>query len=77
MRFSVTGVFSLIARLLEIGKQMRFSTIKALGIMFELPCRMMANGDVPVVGGIKGVVVVVGQNEDLFDSFQRSGGGFS
>ena len=56
---------------------MRFSTIKALGIMFELPCRMMANGDVPVVGGIKGVVVVVGQNEDLFDSFQRSGGGVS
>ena len=38
---------------------------------------MMANGDVPGVGDIWGVVGVVGQNEDLFNSFQRSGGSVS
>ena len=52
MRFSVAGDLSLIARLLVIGKKMRFSTIKAVGRMFELSCIMMATGDVPEVGGI-------------------------
>ena len=52
MRFSVAGDFALIARLLTIGEQIRFSTIKLLGSMFELPCSMMVTGDVPGVGGI-------------------------
>ena len=52
MRFSVAGNFPLIARLLVIRKQMRFSTIKAPGSMFDLPCSMMATGNVPGVGGI-------------------------
>ena len=77
MRFSVAGIFPLITRLLAIGKKMRFSPIKALGRMFELPCSMMATGNLPGVGGIYGLVGVVGQNEDLFDSFHRSGGGVS
>ena len=52
MHFHVACDFSLIARLVKIGKQMRFSTIKSLGGMLELPCSMMAAGDVPGVGGI-------------------------
>ena len=52
MRFSVADNFALITRLLAIGKQMRFSTIKPLRRMFELPCSMMATGDVSGIGGI-------------------------
>ena len=52
MRFYVAYDFPLIASLLTIGKKMRFSTIKSLGRMLKLPCRMMAAGIVPGVGGI-------------------------
>ena len=52
MRFSVADNFALITRLLAIGKQTRFSTIKPLRRMFELPCSMMATGDVSGIGGI-------------------------
>ena len=52
MRFSVADNFALLARLLAIGKQMMFFTIKALRLMFELLCSMMATGEVPGAGGI-------------------------
>ena len=74
MCFSVACNFDLIASFLTIGKQMRLSTIKALGRMIKLPCSMMSTRNVPGVGGIYGVVGVVGQNEDLINLFQRSGG---
>ena len=59
MRFLIAGDFALITRLLTIRKQMRFSTIKTLGRILELPCSMMAAGDIPDFGGIQGVVGVV------------------
>ena len=49
IRFPVACNFALIMRLLTIGKQIRFSTIKSLGGMLELPCSMMATGNVPGV----------------------------
>ena len=59
MRFLVAGDLSLITRILTTRKQMRFSTIKTLGGILELPCSKLAAGDIPDFGGIQGVVGVV------------------